>query len=53
MQFLAIGGGMANTFLAAQGKNIGASFYEKNMIEEAKDYFRRKQKLVIVILFFQ
>ena len=37
MQFLAIGGGMANTFLAAQGKNIGASFYEKNMIQEAKE----------------
>lgn len=41
MQFLAIGGGMANTFLAAQGKNIGASFYEKNMIEEAKEILQK------------
>ena len=41
MQFLAIGGGMANTFLAAQGKNIGASFYEKNMIEEAKEILEK------------
>jgi phosphoglycerate kinase len=41
MQFLAIGGGMANTFLAAQGKNIGASFYEKNMIKEAKEILEK------------
>ena len=41
MKFLAIGGGMANTFLAAQGKNIGASFYEKNMIEEAKSILEK------------
>ena len=41
MQFLAIGGGMANTFLAAQGKNIGASFYEKNMIGEAKEILEK------------
>jgi phosphoglycerate kinase len=41
MQFLAIGGGMANTFLAAQGKNIGASYYEKNMIEEAKEILQK------------
>jgi len=41
MQFLAIGGGMANTFLAAQGRNIGASFYEKNMIEEAKEILEK------------
>ena len=41
MQFLAIGGGMANTFLAAQGKNIGASFYEKNMLEEAKEILKK------------
>ncbi len=32
---LLIGGGMANTFLAAQGYNLGASFYEKEQVEEA------------------
>jgi len=31
---LIIGGGMAYTFLAAQGKNVGNSLLEKSMIEE-------------------
>lgn len=30
-----VGGGMANTFLAASGCNMGASFYEKDLVEEA------------------
>lgn len=33
---LLIGGAMANTFLAAQGKQIGKSLYEANQIETAK-----------------
>ena len=33
---LAIGGAMANTFLLADGINIGESLVEKNMIQEAK-----------------
>ncbi len=32
---LLIGGGMANTFFAAEGHNLGASFYEKEQVEEA------------------
>ncbi len=32
---LLVGGGMANTFLAAEGYNLGASFYEKDLLEEA------------------
>lgn len=45
MKFLAIGGGMANTFLAAQGKNIGSSFYEKNMIGEAKSILEKAKSI--------
>jgi phosphoglycerate kinase len=32
---LLIGGGMANTFLKAQGKDVGASLVEQNLIETA------------------
>lgn len=34
---LALGGGMANTFLAAQGKQIGKSLYEAEMLPTAQD----------------
>jgi len=34
---LALGGGMANTFLAAQGKGIGKSLYEADMLPTARD----------------
>lgn len=34
---LCLGGGMANTFLYAQGKNIGDSLCEKDMADEARD----------------
>lgn len=33
---LIVGGGIANTFLAAQGNNVGKSIYEKKLIPEAK-----------------
>lgn len=33
---LIVGGGIANTFLAATGKPVGKSLYEKDMIEMAK-----------------
>ncbi|MDD3029141.1 MAG: phosphoglycerate kinase [Alphaproteobacteria bacterium] len=33
---LALGGGMANTFLAAQGLNVGRSLYEADMLETAR-----------------
>ena len=33
---LIVGGGIANTFLAAQGYNIGQSLYEPNLIDTAK-----------------
>lgn len=38
---LIIGGGMANTFLAARGVNVGRSLYEKDLIGEAEAIFDR------------
>jgi phosphoglycerate kinase len=38
---LIIGGGMANTFLAARGVNVGKSLYEKDLIGEAEAIFER------------
>lgn len=35
MDVILIGGGMANTFLQAQGKNIGKSLFEKDLVPEA------------------
>ena len=37
---LAIGGGMANTFLYAQGHDIGASYAEKDLAETAREIIR-------------
>jgi phosphoglycerate kinase len=37
---LAIGGGMANTFLYAQGWEVGASYCEKELAEEARGIVR-------------
>jgi phosphoglycerate kinase len=33
---LAIGGAMANTFLAAEGRNVGKSLYEENQLDTAR-----------------
>ncbi|HEY8579239.1 MAG TPA: phosphoglycerate kinase [Beijerinckiaceae bacterium] len=37
VDFLIIGGGMANTFLAAQGKDVGKSLCEKDLLDTARD----------------
>lgn len=37
---LLVGGGMANTFLAAKGHKMGASFYEKGLLEEAAELIK-------------
>ncbi len=34
---LIVGGGIANTFLAAAGKNVGKSLYEPDLISQAKE----------------
>ncbi|PIE43931.1 MAG: phosphoglycerate kinase [Gammaproteobacteria bacterium] len=33
---LIVGGGIANTFLAADGKNVGKSLYEEDLVDNAK-----------------
>lgn len=33
---LIVGGGIANTFVAAQGNNVGKSLYEADLVDEAK-----------------
>lgn len=46
-----LGGGLANTFLAALGENVGKSFYEKDKLSEAKrilDLAEKKQTSVIL-----
>ncbi len=40
VQHLVIGGGMANTFLAAQGKAIGKSLCEKDLLDTARDIMK-------------
>ena len=48
---LIVGGGMANTFLAAQGFPMGKSLYEPDWIESAKQWIElAKQKNVTLLL---
>lgn len=41
---LIVGGGIANTFLAAVGHNVGESLYERDLIEDAKEIINKIQK---------
>lgn len=50
MQIIAIGGGMANTFLLAQGHQIGTSLAERDMIETASAIMKKAAKLGCRIL---
>ena len=40
---LIIGGGMANTFLAARGVDVGKSLCEKDLVDEAESIFERAE----------
>ncbi|WP_372604515.1 phosphoglycerate kinase [Actibacterium sp.] len=44
VDYLVIGGGMANTFLAAQGHNIGISLAELEMAETAREIMEKAAK---------
>lgn len=50
-EHILIGGGLANTFLSAEGYDIGASFYEPGKIETARELMmlaeRKNQKIVV------
>lgn len=41
-----VGGGIANTFLAAKGANVGASLYEVDMVETAKSIMQETHVLL-------
>jgi phosphoglycerate kinase len=41
---LIVGGGIANTFLVAAGFSVGASLYEKDLVDEAKNLLEAMQK---------
>jgi phosphoglycerate kinase len=43
LQFLAIGGGMANTFRYAQGYDVGASLCERDMAETAREILAKAE----------
>ncbi len=48
---LILGGGIANTFLAAQGYSIGRSLYEPELVDEAKRLLiLARQKQVAIVL---
>ncbi|CAM4449162.1 MAG: Phosphoglycerate kinase [Legionellaceae bacterium] len=47
---LIVGGGIANTFLAAAGYPIGQSLYEAELIPEAKVLLQRAQEIGVSIL---
>ncbi|MBT8409052.1 MAG: phosphoglycerate kinase [Alphaproteobacteria bacterium] len=47
---LVIGGGMANTFLAAQGVNVGKSLAEHEMTKTALDILKRSEEAACTIL---
>ena len=41
-----VGGGIANTFLAAQGHPVGASLYEPDLIDSARDIMTKTEVLL-------
>ncbi|CAL1329303.1 phosphoglycerate kinase [Candidatus Providencia siddallii] len=43
---LIVGGGIANTFIAAKGNNVGLSLYEKNMISKIKEILKNCQVII-------
>ena len=47
---IAIGGGMVFTFLAAQGKEIGKSLVENDLIDTVKELMTRAEKLGVKFL---
>ena len=44
MDYLIIGGAMANTFLVAEGLNVGNSLFEKNSVNVAKSILNKSKK---------
>jgi len=47
---LVLGGGMANTFLLAQGKSVGKSLAEHDMVEEARRVLAAADKVKVKVI---
>ncbi len=43
---LIVGGGIANTFIVAQGHNVGASLYEADLVDTAKEIMSKVEVLL-------
>lgn len=50
VNFIAIGGGMAFTFLAAQGKQIGTSLFEEESVPLVQDLLARAETLGVQLI---
>lgn len=50
VDYLILGGGMANTFLAAQGLPVGDSLYEASFIDQAQKILQQSSKLGCTLL---
>lgn len=48
VDYLLIGGGMANTFLAAQGYEVGKSLMEKDQLDLARDLIMRGDEKIVL-----
>ncbi|KIE05909.1 Phosphoglycerate kinase [Candidatus Jidaibacter acanthamoeba] len=49
VDYLIIAGAMANTFIKAQGGEVGKSYFEEDFINEARDFFNKTYKAKIFI----
>lgn len=49
VEILIVGGGIANTFIKAEGFNIGNSLYEEDLVGEAKDILAEAKELGVNI----
>lgn len=47
---LLIGGGMANTLLLAQGKNVGKSLAEPDLVDRGRELFARAESLGVALV---
>ena len=47
VDYLVVGGGMANTFLFAQGTQIGKSLCEKNLKETTQRIISKQLKIIV------
>jgi len=49
VEILVVGGGIANTFIKAQGYGVGMSLYEEDLVAEAQDIFKEANERGIQI----